>query len=57
MKMLEKMNLSQKLSPLSQLMNMILKWRKDSLNMKHHDLLKLVLDESGYSMMLKNKKI
>ena len=26
------------------------------MNMKHHDLLKLVLDESGYSAMLKNKK-
>ena len=24
--------------------------------MKHFDLLKLVLDESGYSSMLKNKK-
>ena len=35
---------------------MIQKWRKDSLNMKHFDLLKLVLDESGYSSMLKNKK-
>ena len=35
---------------------MIHKWRKDSLNMKHYDLLKLVLDESGYSAMLKNKK-
>jgi len=35
---------------------MIHKWRKDSLNMKHYDLLKLVLDESGYSSMLKNKK-
>ena len=35
---------------------MIQKWRKDSLNMKHFDLLKLVLDESGYSSILKNKK-
>ena len=35
---------------------MIQKWRKDSLKMKHFDLLKLVLDESGYSSMLKNKK-
>ena len=35
---------------------MIQKWRKDFLNMKHYDLLKLVLDESGYSSMLKNKK-
>ena len=57
MKMLEKNEFKPKTkSSLSQLMNMILKWRKDSLNMKHHDLLKLVLDESGYSMMLKNKK-
>jgi len=43
-------------SSLSQLINMIHKWRKEMLNMKHHDLLKLVLDESGYSAMLKNKK-
>ncbi len=41
---------------LKQLINMIHKWRKDKINMKHYDLLKLVLDESGYSTMLKNKK-
>ena len=41
---------------LNQLIKFIHKWRKDSLNMKHFDLLKLVLDESGYSAMLKNKK-
>jgi len=41
---------------LNQLIKMIQKWRKDSLSMKHHDLLKLILDESGYSSMLKNKK-
>ena len=41
---------------LKQLINSIHKWRKDSLNMKHYDLLKLVLDESRYSAMLKNKK-
>ena len=41
---------------LSQLINLIKKWRKDSAQMKHYDLLKLVLDESGYSSMLKNKK-
>ena len=35
---------------------MINKWRKDNLKMKHFDLLKLILDESGYSAMLKNKK-
>ena len=41
---------------LSQLINMIHKWRQDTLKMKHFDLLKLILDESGYSSMLKNKK-
>ena len=41
---------------ISQLINMIHKWRKDSIKMKHFDLLKLVLDESGYSSLLKNKK-
>ena len=41
---------------LDQLIKMIVKWRQDSLKMKHFDLLKLVLDESGYSSMLKNKK-
>ena len=41
---------------LKHLINMIHKWRKASLSMKHHDLLKLILDESGYSAMLKNKK-
>ena len=41
---------------LSQLINIIRKWRNDSSKMKHFDLLKLVLDESGYSSMLKNKK-
>ena len=41
---------------LNQLLNMIHKWRSDAENMKHYDLLKLVLDESGYSNMLKNKK-
>ena len=56
-KILEKGNFKPKLKfPLSQLINMIHKWRKDNLNMKHFDLLKLVLDESGYSSMLKNKK-
>ena len=41
---------------LQDLIRMIHKWRQDSLKMKHFDLLKLVLDESGYSSMLKNKK-
>ena len=41
---------------LTQLLNMLNKWRLDSKKMKHFDLLKMVLDESGYSAMLKNKK-
>ncbi len=43
---------------LSNLMNLLLKWRND-LNIKkinHVKLLQLILDESGYSQMLKNKK-
>ena len=41
---------------LTQLINMIHKWREESKNIKHYDLLKLILDESGYSAVLKNKK-
>ena len=41
---------------LSLLTKMIDKWRIDSKTNKHYDLLKIVLDESGYSEMLKNKK-
>ena len=56
-KILEKGNFKPKIkSSLKQLINMIHKWRMDSKKMKHHDLLKLILDESGYSAMLKNKK-
>ncbi len=56
-KILEDGNFKPKIkTSLNQLINMIQKWRKDSLKMKHFDLLKLVLDESGYSSMLKNKK-
>ena len=43
---------------LSSLLNLLLKWRND-LNIKkinHVKLLQLILDESGYSQMLKNKK-
>ena len=43
-------------SSLSHLMKMIDKWRLDLKSNKHYDLLKIVLDESGYSEMLKNKK-
>ena len=57
MKILELGNFKPKIKiSLKQLMNLIHKWRKDSKIMKHYDLLKLVLDESGYSAMLKNKK-
>jgi DNA helicase II / ATP-dependent DNA helicase PcrA len=56
-KILEKDEFKPKIkTTLTQLINMITKWRKDSLKMKHFDLLKLVLDESGYSSMLKDKK-
>ena len=57
LKLIEKGDFKPKIkTALSQLMNLINKWRKDSKNMKHYDLMKLVLDESGYSAMLKNKK-
>ena len=56
-KLIEKGDLKPKIkTALNQLINMIQKWRKESLKMKHFDLLKLILDESGYSSMLKNKK-
>ena len=37
-------------------LEMILKWRSDLKNKKHYDLMKIILDESGYSAMLKKKK-
>ena len=56
-KILEKNEFKPKIrTSITQLINMIQKWRKDSLKLKHYDLLKLVLDESRYSSMLKNKK-
>ena len=56
-KLIEKGDFKPKIkTALNQLINMIHKWRKESLKMKHFDLLKLILDESGYSSMLKNKK-
>ena len=55
--LIEKDNFKPKIkTALKQLIKIIHKWRNDSLKMKHFDLLKLVLDESGYSSMLKNKK-
>ena len=57
MKMLENGDFKPKIkTTLNQLIKMIQKWRQDSIKMKHFDLLKLILDESGYSSMLKNKK-
>ena len=56
-KNLEADNLKPKMkTSLTQLTRMIDKWRTDSSSSKHYDLLKIVLDESGYSDMLKNKK-
>ena len=56
-KLIERGDLKPKIkTALSQLINMIQKWRNESSRIKHFDLLKLVLDESGYSAMLKNKK-
>jgi DNA helicase-2/ATP-dependent DNA helicase PcrA len=56
-KNLECDNLKPKMkTSLAQLTGLIDKWRLDSKTNKHYDLLKIVLDESGYSEMLKNKK-
>ena len=41
---------------IKQFIRLIEKWRNDLRKMKHFDLLKLILDESGYSATLKNKK-
>jgi DNA helicase-2/ATP-dependent DNA helicase PcrA len=55
-KNLETDNLKPKMkTSLTQLTKLIEKWRLDSNTKKHYDLLKTVLDESGYSEMLKNK--
>jgi DNA helicase-2/ATP-dependent DNA helicase PcrA len=57
LKMIENNQLKPKIKiSLSQLLKMIHKWRKDSKKMKHYDLLKMILDESGYSKMIKDKK-
>ena len=56
-KLIEKGDFKPKIKfALSQLIKMINKWRIDVNKMKHFDLLKIILDESGYSAMLKNKK-
>ena len=43
-------------SVIKHFLELIKKWRLDIKNNKHYDVLKTVLDESGYSEMLKNKK-
>ena len=43
---------------LNSFLNLLLKWRNDLINRKFHHvkLMQTILDESGYSSMLKNKK-
>ena len=42
---------------LSSFLNLLEKWRKDLRNnINHNKLLQIILDESGYSKMLKDKK-
>ena len=56
-KIIENGNFKPKIkTTLQELIRMIHKWRNDSTKLKHFDLLKIVLDESGYSSILKNKK-
>ena len=56
-KLLETNQLKPKIkSALNLLIKMLQKWRDESKKMKHYDLTKLILDESGYSSILKNKK-
>jgi len=38
------------------ILNLISKWRRDLFLKKHVELMQIILDESGYSEMLKNKK-
>jgi len=41
---------------LLKILNMFNKWRSDLKNKKHYELMELILDESGYSKMIKDKK-
>ena len=41
---------------LLRILNLIARWRKNLLLKKHVELMQIILDESGYSEMLKNKK-
>ncbi len=57
LKMLEQNKFKPKIkNTLSTFTKFLKKWRADSKSMKHYDLLKIVLDESGYSATLKDKK-
>jgi len=38
------------------ILNMFKKWRFDLIKKNHYELMEIILDESGYSQMLKNKK-
>ena len=41
---------------LLKILNLFNKWRSDLKKIKHYELMEIVLDESGYSQMLKDKK-
>jgi len=41
---------------LVKILNLFNKWRLDSKKKKHYELMEIILDESGYSKMLKDKK-
>jgi len=41
---------------LVKILNMFTKWRYDLKKKKHYELMEIILDESGYSKMLKDKK-
>jgi len=41
---------------LMQILNFFNKWRSDLKEKKHYELMEIILDESGYSKMLKDKK-
>ncbi len=41
---------------LSNILNQFNKWRSDLKEKKHYELMEIILDESGYSKMLKDKK-
>ena len=56
-KLIELNQFKPKIKPvIKHLLELITKWRSDIKKNKHYDLLKIILDESGYSSMLKNKK-